>query len=797
MPRDSDSGKPGLPPGTPSPPSVGTAAGGVGRPEPRLVARVVDPAAESALALSGPGAPASRDEDHPVKARLLARARASRGEATPEDEALLAEDRARSSPSWTLGATTSAAPVRDVTRTPLAPSVGPLFTPAHAVPLPTTQAAAPVAAPAFGEAPGVTEPGSAALVGASRTPDAPGGSVLPPNVLPPGALPPSVVPEVPPSPPLTAPALPELPPFDDAVERAPASLTPPPGSVASELDRISRRSAPDVALRSSHLSPNALAALTTLGGITLFVSLGIFLGPLSEGPPRAEAPAPVSSSAEPSASAPPEVARPVRQKVAGPWRIADDATKPGMRKVGGEIGKEPFLKRVEQAGLTKSDAYAAYGALKDILNLDRCGPKDRFTALIDRGTKSLVAFEYEKSKEEVYQARRDPSGKLVGKKLDLAVNRNQIRRAVAIGPGSLEASLGAAGFDPGLDSVLEVAFRGHLTTSELRPGDRLRIIAQEVTVLGEFSRYAGIEALELERPGKDPIRIYYFSHAKEGGYYDRTGRAPFEGGWRKPIPGAPVTSKFNPKRMHPVLKKPMPHTGTDFGAPTGTPIGATSPGEITFIGWGGPSGNLVKIKHAGGYESGYAHLSRYEQALKVGDKVERMQTVGYCGSTGRSTGPHLHFTIKKNGEYIDAESLNLDGLRVLPPSYREEFGAVLTKYDPILDAIPLPPVQAALVATAPPAAAGDLDAETSADPSMAGDAETSEPSTGSPEESFVQGDAPAAAAPAPAAPAAPAPATRAPAKGGASQVVAPSAIFLSDQELLRMQSTSHDGEVPR
>lgn len=757
MSRDSDSGKPGLSPGTPYPPPVG-AADGARRPEPRLVARVVDPAAEDALALSGPGAPASRDEDHPVKARLLARARASRGEATAEDEALLAEDRARSSPSWTMDApNASAAAARDVTRTPLAP--------------PFASTDTPQAAPS---APAPNSPGSSAVSSGS----AKGGNPAPGSSASPDAAAPGFVP-----------AEPDF--FEEPGERAPAALTPPPGSVASELDRISRRSAPNLAQRSAHLSPNALAALTTLGGVTLFVSLGIFLGPLHEGPAHPNPPAAVASSAEPVVSAAPEVARPARKKVPGPWRIVDDAEKPGMRKISGEVGKEPFLRRVEQAGLTKSDAYAAYGALKDILNLDRCGPKDRFTALVDRGTKSLVAFEYEKSKEEVYQARRDPNGKLVGKRLDLAVARNQIRRAVAVAPGPLEASLTAAGFDPGLGNVLEVAFRGHLTLSELSPGDRLRIIAQEVTVLGEFSRYAGIEALELERAGKDPIRIYYFSHAKEGGYYDRTGRAPFEGGWRKPITGAPVTSKFNPKRMHPVLKKPMPHTGTDFGAPTGTPIGATSPGEITFIGWGGPSGNLVKVKHAGGYESGYAHLSRYEPSLKVGDKVERMQVVGYCGTTGRSTGPHLHFTIKKNGEYIDAESLNLDGLRVLPPSYREEFGAVLAKYDPILDAIPLPPAPAALVATAPPAPAGDLDAETSADPSMAGDVETNEPDSGAPEESFVASEAPATVAPA--APRAPA----VPAKGGASQVVAPSAIFLSDRELLRMQSASHDGEVPR
>src|SRR5690606_9800545 len=228
------------------------------------------------------------------------------------------------------------------------------------------------------------------------------------------------------------------------------------------------------------------------------------------------------------------------------------------------------------------------------------------------------------------------------------------------------------------------------TLSELEAGDRLRIIVQEVTVLGEFSRYAGVEAVEVTKSSDKPLRIYYYNHPTEGGYFDHSGRAPYEGGWRKPIPGAPVTSKFNMTRMHPVLKKVMPHTGTDFGAPPGTPIGASAPGRVSFIGYAGPSGNLVKIEHGGGYETGYAHLSRFAEGLKVGDQVKRMQVVGYCGSTGRSTGPHLHFTVKKDGKFIDPESLNLDGMRVLPPSHRETFGEVKRKYDELLDAIPLP-----------------------------------------------------------------------------------------------------------
>src|SRR5690606_23158210 len=102
------------------------------------------------------------------------------------------------------------------------------------------------------------------------------------------------------------------------------------------------------------------------------------------------------------------------------------------------------------------------------------------------------------------------------------------------------------------------------------------------------------------------------------------------------------------------------------------------------------SGNLVKVQHPGDIETGYAHLSRFAEGLKVGDRVKRLQVIGYVGSTGRSTGPHLHFTVKKDGKFIDPITLNLDGMRVLPKSERDAFMQVKAKYDALLDAIQLP-----------------------------------------------------------------------------------------------------------
>lgn len=521
-----------------------------------------------------------------------------------------------------------------------------------------------------------------------------------------------------------------------------------------------------------------IAVIGGLLGLTVITTLGLFLGRTEM---KTDVVAPIAAPSKPKDVKPePEVKRPERQKIPGPWRIQDDAEKPGYRVLSGKIGKLAFLTAIQEAGLPKGEAYRAYGALKGELDLDHCNSADTFLALVKGSEKQLVAFEYIVTKEDIYQVKESKEGKLEAAKLDLKVTRNQIRRSFVHDGKSFEDSARRSGFDPGISSVAEVALRGHSSMEDFKRGDRLRIIAQEVTVLGEFSRYAGLEAMEIVRSGEEPRRIYYYPHPVEGGYFDTNGKAPYEGGWRKPIPTAPRTSPFNPKRMHPTLKRVMPHNGTDFGCATGTPIGATSPGTISFRGQGGGYGNLIRIKHSGGYESGYAHLSRFEAGLSVGDSVERMQTIGYCGSTGRSTGPHLHFEIKKDGVFIDAETLSLDGLRVLPKAHREEFASVRAKYDPILDEIPLPEALAAepTPVEVPAASAPSAEEEDGEEPSA-------EEANGMMQDS----EAPQAAAPA----TTPAPGKAPPSDPAAPQ--APSAIFLSDSDLLRMQAATDDGEV--
>jgi len=463
----------------------------------------------------------------------------------------------------------------------------------------------------------------------------------------------------------------------------------------------------------------------------------------------------------------------------GPWRIDDAKGDPALRIIRGTFKSRPFLSAIQAAGLDAKQAYRAMAALKDVRNLNRCGPNHEFIALVQRGPGTLKAFEYLENKETVFQAKANENGYLVGVKLDLQIRREQTEGALLLTSSDFSAAAKQAGFDPSLRTVLADALQGHEGLADLTFPATIRVVAQEVTVRGAFSRYAGIEAAEIKQADGELLRLYYFRGDNIKGYFDAKGRSFHEGGWRKPIPGAPITSLFNPKRMHPVLHKIMPHQGTDFGAATGEPVYSASFGTVKSIGPGGPSGNLVVLTHAGGIETGYAHLSRFAEGLKVGEKVKRQQLVGYVGSTGRSTGPHLHFSVKKNGVFVDSATLHLDGLTTMPSAEQPAFEEIRRKYDALLDHIPLPALPPTAVAPTAPEGIG-----TQAPPTSATAAQFDEADLGS-----GVADPPTS----PANPASPSAQAAPPAK--AAPPSGPNVIYLNDTDLQKLQSATEDGQI--
>lgn len=198
-----------------------------------------------------------------------------------------------------------------------------------------------------------------------------------------------------------------------------------------------------------------------------------------------------------------------------------------------------------------------------------------------------------------------------------------------------------------------VNFRG------IQKKDKLAIIYDQKMRLGQPLGVPDIKVAMLESHGK---KNYVFKHT-DGKYYNEMGKVLVQKYMHKPVKHVRITSHFSKRRFHPLLKRYKAHHGTDFGAKRGTPILAAADGKVIFSGWKGGYGKVVKIQHQDGYVTLYAHQSRIK--VKKNQHVKVGQIIGYVGSTGRSTGPHLHFGLYKNGRAIDPMRLvkfSSDGL---------------------------------------------------------------------------------------------------------------------------------------
>ena len=386
------------------------------------------------------------------------------------------------------------------------------------------------------------------------------------------------------------------------------------------------------------------------------------------------------------------------------WRVAQLGGDSNISLVETVVGHRPLLAALAAVHVSHTEAQRLTKSLAAVRNIEHVGPKDALTIALDKTTLRLVAYEFATSPSDVWQAREealsDGTTKLEVRKLDLLTQRVRLGKAVLVG-ADLRASFAEAGLTPVEDflAMLDDALDGHAELSDIRSGARLRLVATQEHLDGAFVRWASLDAVEYF-PAKEnaaPVRVYSFGDGegagdskKRHGWYDSKARQPFHGGWRSPVPLARIASRFNPHRMHPVLHVIMPHNGVDFAAPLGAPVYATAAGVVASVGSDGPCGRKVEISHPAGITSVYCHLSRFASGLRVGERVEQRQLVGYVGQTGRVTGPHLHFGIRRNGVFVDPMTLRLDGVRVVPRALRDEFDRQRAALDKELDNIPLP-----------------------------------------------------------------------------------------------------------
>jgi murein DD-endopeptidase MepM/ murein hydrolase activator NlpD len=364
------------------------------------------------------------------------------------------------------------------------------------------------------------------------------------------------------------------------------------------------------------------------------------------------------------------------------------ASGPLLERTNHTFGKAlSFRDALEHAGLSRDESTELIAGLSGVIDFRRSHPEDTF-ALARNDSGALTRFEYRASITQRYEATRDASGKWQARQLDVALRVRRVAKSGVV-VGSLGDTLEALKLGRSLAGVFSEVFEGQVNFStDTRAGDEFRIIFDEEYVDEVFLRHGAVHAVEYKGEKAGKLHAFWYEPASghgDGDFYDEHGRA-LHGGWlRTPLRYDHVSSGYG-MRFHPVLKRKKLHNGIDYAASSGTPVRAAAAGTVTFAGPKGANGNLVVIAHA---QSFYAHLSKFATGLKAGAKVKQRQVIAYVGTTGRSTGPHLHFSLKKAGQFLDpATQLNGPGLPMTAatlPDYKRrvrELTAALEKLTP-------------------------------------------------------------------------------------------------------------------
>lgn len=217
--------------------------------------------------------------------------------------------------------------------------------------------------------------------------------------------------------------------------------------------------------------------------------------------------------------------------------------------------------------------------------------------------------------------------------------------------------------------------------ADIRKNDSFKLVFEKKYLDGQFIGYGRILAAQFTNQGKT-FQAFRFSYpdTQEWDYFDPEGKSLRKEFLKSPINGARITSRFSYSRLHPVWKVYRPHYGVDYGAPIGTPVQSTADGTVTFVGLNGAAGRMIKIRHKNSYETMYLHLRSYARGIKRGAKVTSGKTIGYVGSSGTSTGPHLDYRIKYHGKYINPLAHKFKPVAPLREEFKNEYMALVSSF---------------------------------------------------------------------------------------------------------------------
>lgn len=318
----------------------------------------------------------------------------------------------------------------------------------------------------------------------------------------------------------------------------------------------------------------------------------------------------------------------------------------------------------ERLGLQGDEVRKATRALAEHVNVRSIRAGNQYSALFNSDS-TLAAFELTLAGSGRLQMSRlgegwDTRWQPFRRSLELRALRGQVE-------GSLEGSIRRAGGPQSLAYRMAGILQWDLDfTKDLKRGDRFEVLYEEILLEGEPHDIGQVLAVVFDNRGR-LHEAYRFGDS--GVYYDGEGRPLKKMFLRSPLRYSRITSMFSHRRFHPVLKTYRPHYGVDYGTPVGTPVQVTASGVVIHAGWDKGGGNVVKVRHGGGYVTAYLHLSRFAKGIRPGARVRQGDIIAYTGATGLASGPHLDYRVQHNNRWIDP--LTLKSVRDEPiPSYK-------------------------------------------------------------------------------------------------------------------------------
>ena len=296
---------------------------------------------------------------------------------------------------------------------------------------------------------------------------------------------------------------------------------------------------------------------------------------------------------------------------------------------------------------------------------------------------SIAKFAIPITKSTTIEITKDEQDKIVSRKIITKLYEKRILSENVI-KNNLYSSAIEAKINP--DTIIEFAriFGFEIDFQrDIRENDYFKIIYDKYfDENGEFVKSGSIHYAHMSVNGRE-ITLYKFGDDKNYSYFDINGKSVEKALMKTPINGARLSSSFG-MRKHPILGFNKKHTGTDFAAPSETPIMASGSGTIVLAKWCGGGGNCIKIKHNSTYETIYAHMKSFARGMKKGKKVRQGEIIGYVGSTGISTGPHLHYEVTVNGKKVNSQKLKLPSGKVLKDNERKLFEVHRIKTDVLI-----------------------------------------------------------------------------------------------------------------